>query len=139
MGPWKNYCNSGRVVFVISPQTRATLGESAYWYGETVSGQTIYAYVNDNPVNYKDPKGLVKWNGNVFSAVVSAPFGAAYVEATLLSDCVNGQRMRIEVTGVGPAAGVGVKLSATASEISFEDNNLTLDPFAFNGGFTTIS
>jgi hypothetical protein len=58
MGPWKNSCKSGRVVFVISPQTRATLGESAYWYGETVSGQTIYSYVEGNPVWLVEPAGL---------------------------------------------------------------------------------
>jgi hypothetical protein len=97
----------------------------------------IFAYVEGNPLSGIDPRGLVKWTGNLFSFAVSAPFGAIYNEATLYSECVNGKRLKIEVTGVGPAAGIGVKVSATVSEISFDDHNDTLDPSAFNGAFTT--
>ncbi len=99
-------------------------------------GINTYAYAGSNPFKYSDPTGLVKWTGNIFSAAVSAPFGAAYVEATLYSECVNNSRMVIEVTGVGPAAGVGVKASATVSDISFEDYSQVLDPNGFNGKFT---
>ncbi len=99
-------------------------------------GINTYTYVVEDPVNSVDSNGLIKWTGNVFSFVVSAPFGAAYVEATLYSECVNGERERIEFTGIGPAAGLGVKASATVSEISFDDHEFTLNPLGFEGAFT---
>ena len=33
--------------------------ENAYWYGEIVSGQTVYGYVGGNPLDYVDPLGLI--------------------------------------------------------------------------------
>ncbi len=99
-------------------------------------GVNTYAYVGANPLASVDPSGLVKWSGNVFSFVASAPFGAAYVEATLYSECVGGKRDKIEVTGVGPAAGAGVKVSAAVAEISFDDHETSLNPMGFDGDFT---
>lgn len=102
-------------------------------------GINPYAYVGGNPISYVDPLGLVKWNGTLFSLGVTAPFGAVYDAATLYSECVNGKRLSITVSAVGPAAGVGVRVSATVSDISFEDNQTTLDPNGFNGAFTTVT
>lgn len=45
-------------VFVLALQTRAASSKIAYLYGETVSGRTVYAYVEGNPLVYADPLGL---------------------------------------------------------------------------------
>lgn len=97
----------------------------------------VAIYVGGNPISNVDPQGLVKWNGTLFSFGVTAPFGAVYDEATLDSECVNGKRLSITISAVGPAASVGVKVSATVSDISFQDYQRTLDPNGFNGAFTT--
>jgi len=49
---------TGEAVFVQSAQTVAAYREKACWYGGTVSGQTIYSYVNGNPLGSFDPFGL---------------------------------------------------------------------------------
>src|ERR1035437_4686281 len=54
----KKFCKTGEAVFVNLPQTVDTSRENAHWYGEVVSGPTIYSYVLGNPVNYRDPLGL---------------------------------------------------------------------------------
>lgn len=47
----------GETVFVHSPETRIGTGEIACWYGKTVSGATIYTYVEGNPLGNIDPRG----------------------------------------------------------------------------------
>jgi hypothetical protein len=54
----KKLLKTGEAVFVQSAQTVAAYREKACWYGETVSGQTIYSYVGGNPLSGKDPLGL---------------------------------------------------------------------------------
>jgi RHS repeat-associated protein len=100
-------------------------------------GRNTYGYGGANPISNSDPEGLVKWTGTLFTLGVVGDFGAIYDEATLYSECVNGERLAIEVSAVGPAAGAGVMFSATVSDISFEDYQNTLDPNGFNGAFTT--
>jgi hypothetical protein len=58
MGPWKKLQYRGEPVFVDCPQSRTASRENACWYGETVSGATIYAYVGGNPVGRRDALGL---------------------------------------------------------------------------------
>jgi len=53
---------NGRLAFIHSAQTRATSSEIASWYGETVSGQTMFAYVGGNPLSYLDASGLRIFN-----------------------------------------------------------------------------
>jgi hypothetical protein len=100
---------------------------------------STYSYANGNPIRNFDPLGLVKWNGTLFSFAATAPFGAVYDEATLTSACVNGKSLTITVSAAGPAAGLGVALAATVSDISFDDLQTTLNPNGFNGAFTSGS
>ena len=48
----------GRAAFVSCPQTVAASRQNAYPYDGWASGQTIYAYVEGNPVAYTDVLGL---------------------------------------------------------------------------------
>ncbi|MBK8336628.1 MAG: hypothetical protein IPL03_08525 [Sterolibacteriaceae bacterium] len=50
--------NPGRAVFVSCPQARTASSENAFGYDGGASGQTIYSYVNGNPVSLFDDDGL---------------------------------------------------------------------------------
>lgn len=62
--------NPGRAVFVSCPQARTASSENAFGYDGGASGQTIYTYVDGDPVNLVDPSGLAsvyRGPGNSFS------------------------------------------------------------------------
>lgn len=107
MGPWKKLQYRGEPVFVDCPQSRTASRENAYWYGETVSGATIYAYVGGNPIRYTDPLGL--YYAELYGAG-GATLGA-YAGAGL--------------AGVGAAAG----------DIGTLGGNILLNPAEVAGGY----
>jgi hypothetical protein len=48
----------GRTAFIRATQLIEAYSKNAFAYGNCTSGRTIYAYVNNNPVNANDPMGL---------------------------------------------------------------------------------
>jgi hypothetical protein len=98
------------------------------------AGLNTYAYVENNPVIYVDPKGMIQWKGS--QSVLGAAFevGATRLKFELTTDCVNGKRGYAEVVAGGPTVGFGVKVSATGvSQVVFEDYLSHINPFVFEG------
>jgi len=99
----------------------------------------LFGYVGENPVNYIDPNGLVRWNGSMHSRGFVAGLGLMWINFELTSECVNGVQVSVEVTGIGPAAGFGLKVSETHGTISFEDHKDYISPAGLEGGFGSVS
>jgi hypothetical protein len=102
--------------------------------GQT-GGNNLFNYVENNPVNSADPKGLIKWSGSSLQISAVELVGASFTRFQLESQCVNDRKAVITIWAVGPSIGVGAKVSATASAVSFEDFSSTIDPNRFNGIF----
>jgi len=102
-------------------------------------GMDLYSYVENNPINSSDPQGLIKWNGSLVQVSVIEKTGASFSRFKLKSDCVDGKQAEITVWAVGPSVGLGVKVSATRSSISFEDYDDQLNPNNFNGQFAIVA
>jgi hypothetical protein len=85
----ENFLPPRRTAFVSCPQTVDVSGENALRYGRCASGETIYGYVEGNPINLIDPEGLTSAK---FPPGAHKPFGlgvcaagAAKVTEALLS------------------------------------------------------
>lgn len=87
-------------------------------YVEAVT--TPYLYTGNDPVNYTDPSGLVKWNGTSKQGAAVVVVGASVTVYELTSEWVGNKRAKVKVWAVGPAAGVGAKLSGTVSGTTVE-------------------
>jgi len=102
-------------------------------------GLNTYAYVGGNPLYWTDPSGLLEWSGTSHSQGFVGPVGAVRTEYELTSPCVNGQQSTVTVIAVGPAIGLGLRVSESRSNVSFEDHQSTIQPSIFNGGFGSVS
>jgi len=94
----------------------------------------IYGYVDQNPLRWSDPLGLVKWSGWGRSLAIG-PYGRDEYE--LESECKCGTRVRIKVTVNSGGPGKGG--AATRDEAEFEDDFECPNPMALAGpalGFT---
>lgn len=102
-------------------------------YVEAVS--TPYLYTGNDPVNYTDPFGLVRWDGTSKQGAAVVIVGASVTVYELTSEWVGNKRAKVKVWAVGPAAGVGAKLSGTVSgtPVEFYDHSDNINPDNFNG------
>lgn len=91
---------------------------------------------------WRDPTGLVRWDGKVLPASASAIGAIGAFVFDLTSQCVNGKRARVLVRAWGLGVGVGVKylppVNATADNLTLEDHLPDILPQNFNGLFATL-
>ncbi len=102
-------------------------------------GINTYAYVSNDPLRFSDPRGLVKWSGEVYGGGGMAGVGGMLYWFDLKSECVNDQYAFIRVFGSAFMFGFGIRgapsLGGSASAVDFEDGLSTLDPYGFQGDF----
>ncbi|SIR02094.1 RHS repeat-associated core domain-containing protein [Marinobacterium stanieri] len=72
-------------------------------------GLNTYGYVENNPLIYSDPFGLLRWRGTATSVGVVGGVGATATRYQMTSDWVDGKRATVTAIGVGPALGVNAK------------------------------
>ena len=103
-------------------------------------GVNTYDYAGANSLSFIDALGLVKWSGTAYTVGAVSLIGASISILDLFSECgADGKRWHIIVTAVGPAVGLGIKLSGTFSDIDFDDGKASADPYAFNGWYFGVS
>ena len=100
--------------------------------GFAAGDANLYAYVRNDPANFTDATGLVRWSGSQ-SAVEFLTAGA--VKFDLQSECVNGKRVRATVLAAGPGASIGIEFAAIHESVEFEDFLSLPDPSALSGVF----
>ncbi|MFC6839979.1 RHS repeat domain-containing protein [Xanthomonas theicola] len=102
-----------------------------------------YGYVDQNPINYIDPLGLIKWTGTSTGGGVSAGVGGGFYRFSLDSECINGQQGHAEIVAVGATIGVEIKgvppFSLTTSSITVRDELNYINPNVMNGWFSMWS
>ncbi|WP_410210375.1 RHS repeat-associated core domain-containing protein [Aquirhabdus sp.] len=101
-------------------------------------GNNTYGYVGSSPLRGVDPKGLIEWTGHFGGFAVSAPVGAGIFRYKLKTKCINGKIGEVEGFAYGGAAGIGLTLTGSVSESTFEDNELDVRPEGFNGRFSIM-
>lgn len=93
-------------------------------------GLNTYGYVSANPLRLIDPKGLVEWNGSIFS--MASPI-AHYDILTLATKCIKGKQGYARVHARAWMVGFGAALTITGGSITLEDNLTEVNPNVFNG------
>jgi uncharacterized protein RhaS with RHS repeats len=103
-------------------------------------GLNTYGYAAGNPVNFFDPKGLVRWTGLETGFGATAPVGAAIFTYELESQCIDSRKAEVVVAAYGQTTGVGLfALSGTVSGVTLDDNRSSIDPYVLQGFFGRAS
>jgi RHS repeat-associated protein len=97
-------------------------------------GGNVRAYVGGDPVNRRDPLGLVQWSGTVTSANVGKNQEDHY---TLTSECIGGRQTTVEVAVTSASAGGGI--SWIESTANFSDSFSYINPMVFAGPANNVS
>jgi RHS repeat-associated protein len=102
-------------------------------------GINTYTYTDNSPLMFTDPKGLVKWKGEVYSGGGMAGLGGMIYWFDLKSRCVNGKYAYIRVFASAVMFGAGAKamppLGGGGAPVEFEDYLPNIDPQGFVGDF----
>jgi RHS repeat-associated protein len=104
-------------------------------------GLNTYAYVENAPLKYVDPKGLLKWTGTYdLKSGGIGKLGGTRGTFELISECdIDGNQGFVEVIGYSGSLGVGVPMSQTRGSVTFQDGSIRTHPQGFNGRFTVDS
>jgi len=99
--------------------------------------QMRYGYVSGNLLRWVDPLGFAKWTGTATNLAVAVGVGGTGSKYELSADDpVTGETVNVTVGSNLIVAGLGVNVSATVSEITFEDKNERPDPSVFMVGLS---
>jgi RHS repeat-associated protein len=103
-------------------------------------GLNTYLYVGGNPASRTDPSGLIEWRGTVLSMNVGVgPFAGGMDIYTLVSECVNGERVftRVRATYATPLS-AGWPGGYTGQTVTFTDPNNFPNPQIFAGQYAKV-
>jgi RHS repeat-associated protein len=98
-------------------------------------GLNLFVYTENNPTNFIDHLGLMKWCGSSTQVSAIVLVGATFTRYKLASECVGGKKTVITVWAVGPSVGLGAKGGVTLSNVCFDDYSPIVNPDSFNGVF----
>jgi RHS repeat-associated protein len=109
-------------------------------------GLNPYGYAEQNPIVNFDPLGLATWTvRGITSGSLVVGVGAKGLFVELESECQNGKKFIVNVTAVGPAAGLGFKCKTCFTAPAnfsfgsvFTDQFPNADPSNLNGGFLSV-
>ena len=118
----------------------ATLGRYTQSYPfDLQGGWNRFGYVGGNPLSHIDPTGLVKWAGEMYSVNAGAAVGGGQYWLDLKSECVNNKYAYIRVYASGIGAGFGIKFTANAQGVAFDDHKNSIQPEGFSGTFKIVN
>lgn len=75
----------------------------------------------------------------MYAALASGVLGGSQFEFDLKSECVNGKYAYVHVYASAIVTGLGAKVTGGGSAIEFNDSNVEIDPYVFEGGFRFFS
>jgi RHS repeat-associated protein len=114
-------------------------------------GLNTFTYVDNQPLGYSDPKGLVKWTGSVtYASWTIAPKVKGrripltnWTEITLevKSKCENGKiaEATIIVSNIDSESWIHLPIGGMRASVELEDGLSTPNPYALQGGFSLES
>jgi RHS repeat-associated protein len=102
-------------------------------------GVGTYTYVKNDPLRNADPYGLIKWKGEMYSALAAWIGGASAFHFDLKSDCINGKYAYVYVNAKAVIAGIGANVTGGAGPIEFDDGNSNIEPQGLQGTFRIFS
>lgn len=79
-------------------------------------GINTFAYVTNAPTGHVDPRGLVKWSGNVFTAAAGP---VSWENYDLVSECKCGVKLRVRLRAYALSYGGGATFAG--SFVDLED------------------
>ena len=106
---------------------------------DLAGGWNRFSYVGQNPLSHIDPTGLVKWAGEMYSINAGAAVGGGQYWLDLKSECVNNKYAYIRVYASALGAGFGIKFTANAQGVTFEDHKSSIQPEGFSGVFKIVN
>ncbi len=103
---------------------------------------STYSYVGASPLQWRDPSGLVRWDGRALPSSAGGLVAGGLFVFDLTSQCVKGKRARVLVRAWGAGVGWGIKylppINMTADNVTLEDHLPEILPANFNGLFHTL-